>query len=116
MKDLDSAPPPDNQPRPNLRPAALAILEGEQKYTAIHAPVLLIYAAPHSGYPPVRDQAMRASAEARDEANADAQAKAFKTAVPQARVVMLPHANHYVFQSNEPDVLREMDAFIAGLK
>ncbi|HEY2915188.1 MAG TPA: alpha/beta hydrolase [Candidatus Angelobacter sp.] len=116
LKDLDSAPPPDNQPRPNLRPAALAILEGEQKYTAVHAPVLLIYAAPHSGFPPVKDPAMRASAEARDEANANAQAKAFKTAVPQARVVMLPHANHYVFQSNEADVLREMDAFIAGLK
>lgn len=116
LKDLDSAPPPDNQPRANLRPAAMALLEGEQKYTAIHAPVLLIYAAPHSGYPPVKDPAMRASAEARDEANANAQAKAFKTAVPQARVVKLPHANHYVFQSNEADVLREMDAFIAGLK
>jgi non-heme chloroperoxidase len=116
LKDLDSAPPPDNQPRPNLRPAAMAILEGEQKFTAIHAPVLLIYAAPHSGYPPVKDPAMRVSAEARDEANADAQTKAFKIAVSQARVVMLPHANHYVFQSNEADVLREIDAFIAGLK
>jgi hypothetical protein len=29
---------------------------------------------------------------------------------------MLPHANHYVFQSNEADVLKEMDTFIAGLK
>jgi len=37
-------------------------------------------------------------------------------AVPQAKVVKLPHANHYVFQSNEADVLREIDAFIAGLK
>jgi len=36
--------------------------------------------------------------------------------VPQAIVVKLPHANHYVFDSNEADVLREMDAFIAGLK
>ena len=116
LKDLESAPPPDNQPRPNLRPAAMAILEGEQKYTEIHAPVLLIYAAPHSGYPPVKDPAMRASAEARDEANANAQAKAFVAAVPQARVVKLPHANHYVFQSNEADVLKEMGAFIAGLK
>jgi pimeloyl-ACP methyl ester carboxylesterase len=116
LKDLESAPPPDNQPRPNLRPAAVAILDSEQKYTEIHAPVLLIYAAPHSGYPPVKDPAMRASAEARDEANANAQAKAFVAAVPQAHVVKLPHANHYVFDSNEADVLREMDAFIAGLK
>ena len=28
----------------------------------------------------------------------------------------LCHANHYVFLSNEADVLREMDAFIGGLK
>ena len=64
----------------------------------------------------MKDPAMRAAAEARDEANGNAQAKAFETAVPQAHVVKLPHANHYVFDSNEADVLREMDAFIAGLK
>jgi non-heme chloroperoxidase len=27
----------------------------------------------------------------------------------------LPHANHYVFLSNEADVLREMNAFLATL-
>jgi len=32
------------------------------------------------------------------------------------RMVDLPHADHYVFLSNEADVLREMRAFIAGLK
>jgi hypothetical protein len=30
-------------------------------------------------------------------------------------VVRLPNANHYVFMSNEADVLREMRAFINGL-
>jgi len=30
-------------------------------------------------------------------------------------VVRLPHADHYVFRSNEADVLREVNAFIAGL-
>jgi alpha-beta hydrolase superfamily lysophospholipase len=44
-----------------------------------------------------------------------AQAKAFETGLPSARVVRLPHANHDVFQSNEADVLREMNAFIASL-
>jgi non-heme chloroperoxidase len=114
LKDLESAPPPDNQPQPKF--PATEIFEGEQKYTEIHAPLLLIYAVPHSGYPPLKDPAMRPAAEARDEANANAQAKAFVTAVPQGRVVKLPHANHYVFKSNEADVLREMDAFIGGLK
>jgi hypothetical protein len=29
--------------------------------------------------------------------------------------VRLPRANHYVFLSNEADVLREMNAFLASL-
>ena len=116
LKDLESRGPPPDQPPPKFPAVETAILEGEQKYTEIHAPLLLIYAVPHSGYPPVKDPAMRAAAEARDEANGNAQAQAFASAVPQAHLVKLPHANHYVFQSNEADVLREMDAFIAGLK
>jgi len=32
------------------------------------------------------------------------------------RIVDLPHADHYLFLSNEADVLREMRAFIVGLK
>ncbi len=116
LKDLESRGPPPDQPPPKFPAAVTGIMEGEQRYTEIHAPVLLIYAVPHSGYPPLKDPAMRAAAEARDEANANAQAKAFQTAVPQAKVVKLPHANHYVFDSNEADVLREMDAFTAGLK
>jgi hypothetical protein len=40
---------------------------------------------------------------------------AFEQAMPAAHVVRLAHANHCVFRSNEPDVLREMNAFIAGL-
>jgi pimeloyl-ACP methyl ester carboxylesterase len=59
---------------------------------------------------------VKAAAEARDEDTTNAQATAFAAAVPQAHVVKLAHANHYVFESNEADVLREMDAFIAGLK
>jgi pimeloyl-ACP methyl ester carboxylesterase len=43
------------------------------------------------------------------------QAKAIEDGVPSARVVRLPGANHYVFLSNEADVLREMRAFV-GLR
>jgi pimeloyl-ACP methyl ester carboxylesterase len=44
------------------------------------------------------------------------QAKAFEEGVPGARVVRLANADHYVFLSNEADVLRELRAFIAGLR
>jgi pimeloyl-ACP methyl ester carboxylesterase len=43
----------------------------------------------------------------------DRQAKAIEDGLPGARVVRLPGANHYVFLSNEADVLREMRAFLA---
>jgi len=46
----------------------------------------------------------------------EVQAKAFENGLPTAHVVRIPRANHYVLQSNEADVLREMDAFIGGLK
>jgi non-heme chloroperoxidase len=42
--------------------------------------------------------------------------KDFQRAMPNARVVVLQGADHYVFRSNEADVLREMHAFLAGLK
>ena len=98
-----------------LSPAARAILAGEEKYTNIRAPVLAIFAVPHDLGPISKDPAVRAAFEARDEASTGAQVKAFEQGVPSARVVRLPHASHYVFFSNEADVLREVNAFIGGL-
>ena len=42
--------------------------------------------------------------------------KAFEAGIEGAHVAVLAHANHYAFRSNETDVLREMNAFLAGLK
>ena len=42
------------------------------------------------------------------------QAKAFEIGVPSARIVRLSGAHHYVFVSNETDVLREIRAFVAN--
>lgn len=100
---------------PALPPISQAIMAGMQKYTDIRVPALAIYAVPHATGQPYKDDAERAAAEARDEANTGAQAKAFESGVPSARVVRLPHANHYLFFSNEADVLREMNAFLGGL-
>lgn len=94
-----------------------AIMNGMQKYTKIPAPILAIYAVPHDRGPLASpDPAARAADEARDEATSGAQAKAFESAVPSAKVVRIPHADHYVFRSNEAEVLREMKAFVDGLK
>lgn len=113
LKDLEFEPA-------NLRTAKLpgpvqAILAGEQKYSDIKVPILAIYAVPRSGGPAPSDPALRAAAEARDTERVEAQAKAFAAGLPSARVVRLPHADHYVFNSNPADVLREMNTFITGL-
>ncbi len=44
------------------------------------------------------------------------QAKAFENGVPTAHVVRLPGADHYVYLSNEADVLREMKSFFSTLR
>jgi hypothetical protein len=91
-------------------------MNGMQKYTKIPAPILAIYAVPHDRGPLANpDQTARAAEEARDEATTGGQAKAFESGLPSAKVVRIPHADHYVFRSNEADVLREMNAFISGL-
>ncbi len=80
---------------------------------------MAIFAVPHTlpNLPIFNDHPeARAAAEAADLRHTENQAKAFETQVPNARVVRLPHTNHYVFQSNEADVLRDMNAFITGLQ
>ncbi len=46
---------------------------------------------------------------------AEKQAKAFEDGVPTARVIRFP-GMHYIFASNESDVLLEMRAFLGSLK
>jgi len=94
-----------------------AIEAGEQRYTNIRGPVLAIFANPRDPAPYAYNTAAeRAAFEALLTSEIEAQAKAFEKGVPSARVVRLEHANHYVFLSNEADVLREMRAFLASLK
>lgn len=106
------APPMGTQ----IPPAELAVMGGEQKYTDVHVPVLAFFAVPHDLGPAFQgDPAARAAEEASDMARTGAQADAFEKGIPSAHVVRLPHANHYVFLSNETDVLHEMNAFIGSL-
>ena len=64
------------------------------------------------------DPAVRQAAKAyftKVDALTEKQAKAFEDGVLSARVVRLRGA-HYVFLSNEPEVLNEIRTFLAGLK
>jgi pimeloyl-ACP methyl ester carboxylesterase len=98
-----------------------SLIATSSKYTDIPVPALIIFANPHSvGTWAARntDASVRASANAYSAALAALtarQEKAVKDAVPMAHVVELPNANHFVFLSNEADVLRQIRDFVAGL-
>ena len=115
LPDTSQAAPPLRE-TPQVPSPGQAITDGEEKYTDIKCPVLAIFAVPHDLGPMfAKDPAERKIAEAMDLDRTTAQSAAFQAGLPSARVVRLPSANHYVFLSNEADVLREMNAFIAKL-
>ncbi len=100
----------------SMRAASQAILAGEQKYSRIPVPILAIFAVPHDmGSAVNNDKVLRAKFDEQDEAWVGAQVSAFAKSLPTARVVRLPHANHFVFQSNEMEVLSEIRAYVNGL-
>jgi non-heme chloroperoxidase len=96
----------------------MEIMSSGPRYAVIPVPALVIFAIPHrqekwidqSPDPAVRQasQTYRTSLDAATEN----QAKALEVGVPTARVVRLKGA-HYIFLSNEPDVIRETRAFLA---
>ena len=96
--------------------ASPAISAGMQKYTEIKAPVLAIFAAPHGVGPYAQNDPVLKSFYASDTAYMKQVTDGFQKGVPSAHVVVLQRANHYVFLSNEADVLREMRTFLAKLK
>ncbi|MGH8143427.1 MAG: alpha/beta hydrolase [Steroidobacteraceae bacterium] len=99
-----------------LAPAVQAIKAGQQKYSAINVPILAFFAEPHAlGFPPNPDPNAYAAYRAWMDEYARTQAAAFERGLPSAHIVRLPHASHYIFRSNEADVLREMNAFVAAL-
>jgi pimeloyl-ACP methyl ester carboxylesterase len=107
-------PPGISKPRPLPR-VPYAMSAGQRKYTHIEGPVLAIFASPGAAPPGAEnDPAMRSMIAEVDSANA-VQVRAFERGVPQAHVVRLSRANHFVFRSHEADVLREMRSFIERL-
>lgn len=117
-KALDAAPGATVRPAGLRRdPVAAALYAGAQPYTRIGGPVLAVYAAPRPRPPAAvaGDSAARARADSASLAGVLPQITAFRRGVPQARVVRIAYATHYVFRSHEADVLREVRAFVDAL-
>jgi len=103
-------------------PGDAVMLQGMKKYAEIPVPALVIFAIPRaqakwvdeSTDPKVREAAKAFSAA--DLVLTTRQAKVFEDGVPTAHVVRLRGADHYVYLSNEADVLREMKSFLSTLR
>jgi non-heme chloroperoxidase len=96
-------------------PQGMPIIFGEEKYTEIHDPVLAIFACPPSFSFIRNDPALKAKMISDVSGRCLAQAKALEAGVPSAHIVRLPGADHDVFRSNQRDVVREMNGFLARL-
>ncbi|MEP6766193.1 MAG: alpha/beta hydrolase [Gemmatimonadaceae bacterium] len=118
LKVSKTAPPtPGGAPLAYEQPFNLddALITGRQRYTHIDAPVLAIYASPHSARANQGTDSLSIKISEASEAQIEPQIKAFERQVPKAKVVRLPNADHFVYRSNEDDVLREIRAFVATL-
>jgi pimeloyl-ACP methyl ester carboxylesterase len=101
--------------------ALMMMMTAAKRYTDIPVPALVIFLIPHvqeTWMTKSSDPAVRKEAEAYFttlDALAEKQAKAFEAGVPMARVIRL-RGMHYIFLSNESEVLHEMRTFLADLK
>jgi non-heme chloroperoxidase len=102
-------------------PMLMKLIAGGQKYTKIPVPSLFVFANPHglgTWVDSSGDASVRSSAKAYSDALAsltEKQEKAVQQGLPTARVMTLHGANHYVFLSNETNVLRYVSAFLRHL-
>lgn len=90
------------------------------RYNRIPSPALVVFASPHavdgwvSDAPPDKRGALEAYFTTVNAAT-ERQATAIETALPDVRVVRLK-SSHYVFISNEAEILREMRTFLDRVK
>ena len=110
----DNAEVANMPPLPPRSPIGAALNFGMQKYTSIPVPTLAIYACPHN-WDRLPDSRRKTALIEDDKARCNEWAANFRRGVPSARIVMIPNADHYVYLSNEAQVVGEMNAFLKTL-
>ena len=78
-------------------------------------PVLAIFANPHTLEPLPHSNASETAAMARYLSDHTITfMHAFQMDVPTAQVISIPNADHYIYKSNDADVLKNIDFFMAA--
>ena len=89
-----------------------AILEGEERLHAPNVPILAIVPVPRVPDLPVgSDPAKREAAEEMHTRMQEAQIATLKRQQPSAEVVRIPHGSHYIFLSNQSEVVAAITTF-----
>ena len=109
-KNLESLPPPERSAAPEP-PDPVAVYnqaqdKGQRAFIDVKGPLLVIAAAPHDrfkGRPP------------KDYERETQRLSALEKRLPNARIVRIPFASHFIYRSNEAQVVREMKAFMEGI-
>jgi len=86
------------------------ISANQHPYAAPNVPALAILAMPRRCAPNC-DKSFMQKIMAADAARASL----FEKSAPNAKVIRIANASHYIYRSNEADVIREMTAFMDGL-
>lgn len=87
-----------------------------QKFTNIGLPVLAIFACPVDYGPSIDNHPdFREKIDAYNSLDCEARAKALQKDLPSARVLLWPHANHYLFIARPSDTLNELRHFVDNL-
>jgi len=107
-----SSPPPTfDQPQKPEDLAGNRIFDNTRKYGPVRVPVLAVLAEPRqcgrNCDKPFMQKIMAADA---------ARSANFEKQSPNAKVIRIANASHYIYRSNQADVVREMNAFMDGLK
>jgi pimeloyl-ACP methyl ester carboxylesterase len=117
---MQGVPTPDGSVGKSRVPPRIfqATMAGLKKFAEIRAPVLAFIAVPQNMGPrwnTTEDSEVRRIL-ALAQPSKERVAKNIEESMPTAHVVRMPNVSHYVFLTNEGDVLREMSTFIAALK
>jgi non-heme chloroperoxidase len=80
--------------------------------TTIDLPILAIFANPHTAQAGAGESEVKL---AEENAYTTKQIEAFRKGQPNAKVIVIPNANHFVYMSNKDEVLRAIDSFVETL-
>lgn len=86
-----------------------AIVLGAKVYGPLQVPVLALFASPPQCEPDCGSGASKRRA-----ADTKTQINDFKAANPKATVIGLPYASHFIWETNEADTVKAMNAFMGA--